>query len=177
VAAVVIRVWDPFVRIAHWSIAVLVVIDLFNDAGANPWHRYIGYAAGALVVMRLAWGLVGSYYARLATMAATARALSAYLGVAKSHRVYPGHNPLGACMAFLLWALLLAVVVTGWMLQLDAFWGNERIENLHAAASYTLAACALIHVTGVLVTSAHTRVNLVTAMITGKKRDTESPVQ
>jgi len=175
-AAVVVRVWDPFVRIAHWSVAALVIIDLLNDAGANPWHRYFGYAAGALVLMRLAWGLCGPQFARLTTMAATARTIGSYLAASKraSRRFYAGHNPLGAWMAFVLWVLLLAVAITGWVLQLDAFWGDERLQTLHAAGAYTLAACATIHVAGVSVTSARTRVNLVKAMITGKKVDSES---
>jgi len=51
-----IRVWDLLVRSVHWSLATLIVIELFNEAGANPWHRYLGYLAAALVVVRLVWG-------------------------------------------------------------------------------------------------------------------------
>src|SRR4051812_22125946 len=122
-----VRVWDPFVRLVHWSVAVLVVIDLLNEAGANPWHRYLGYVAGALVLMRLAWGLIASRHARLSTMAESARTLMRYLSELRTgtHRFYAGHNAAGACMAFTLWALLLVIVTTGWMLQLDAFWGDE----------------------------------------------------
>src|SRR4051812_16745498 len=128
----VIRVWDPCVRLVHWSVALLVACDLFNEAGANPWHRYIGYAAGALVVMRLGWGLAGTQYARLAAMAASARSLPAYLGTPRSggRPQYVAHNPLGAWMAFTLWTLILSLAVTGWMLQLDAFWGDESLQTI-----------------------------------------------
>lgn len=171
-----IGVWDPLVRFVHWSVAVLVAIDLLNEAGANPWHRYFGYAAGALVALRLAWGIFGSHYARLRTMVASARTLKTYFGKSTSptRRFYAGHNPLGACMAFALWALLLAAVITGWMLQLDAFWGDESLQTVHAAAAYALATLAVVHVTGVLVTSAVTHSNLVKAMITGTKVDKDS---
>ena len=173
-----IRVWDPLVRFVHWGVAVLIVIDLLNDAGANPWHRYFGYAAGALVVLRLAWGMFGSPYARLQAMVASARTLKAYFGKSTpARRFYVGHNPLGAWMAFVLWGLLLVVVITGWMLQLDAFWGNESLQSLHAAASYALATSAVVHVAGVLVTSAVTRTNLVKAMITGIKVDKDIPAR
>ena len=77
-------------------------------------------------------------------------------------------------MAFTLWALLLAAVITGWMLQLDAFWGDESLQTLHAAAAYALATLAVVHITGVLVTSAVTHSNLVMAMITGTKVDKDS---
>src|SRR5262249_15119635 len=104
-----IRIWDPLVRVAHWSVAVLVVIDLLNEAGANPWHRYFGYAAGALVVARLAWGLGDSGHARLGAMAGSAKEALPYAQslLAGRARAYAGHNPLGALMACLLWGLIL----------------------------------------------------------------------
>jgi cytochrome b len=175
-AAIAIRAWDPLVRFVHWGLAVLIAVDLLNDAGANPWHRYVGYAAGTLVALRLAWGVLGSQHARLRTMAATARTLPNYLAELRAgmHRFYAGHNPLGACMAFALWGLLIAVVLTGWMLQIDAYWGDETVQTVHKFAAYALAGCAVVHVAGVLTTSRMTRVNLVKAMVTGIKTDRNS---
>jgi len=167
-----IRVWDPLVRVVHWSVACLVVMDLVNEAGANPWHRYLGYACGALVAVRLAWGVIGTPYARLSSIATSARRIGPYLTRSASREVrlfHAGHNPLGAWMALVLWGLILLAVATGWMLQLDAFWGDEAMQTAHAAASYALAGCAVLHVAGVLVTSVLQRTNLVKAMITGSK--------
>ena len=164
-------VWDVFVRSVHWTLAALIAIELFNEAGANPWHRYFGYAAGALVLARLAWGLGPVGEARLARMLGTAREAPAYLGALRGGRTrtYLGHNPLGALMAFMLWALILAVAVTGWMTQLDAFWGEEWLQEFHSVLSYVLAAFAVLHVTGVLVTSRLYRMDLVASMVTGRK--------
>lgn len=164
--------WDPLVRIVHWGVAALVVVELFNEAGANPWHRGLGYAAGALVLIRLAWGLFGPRPARLATMARSARNAIAYARSLSIERgeLAPGHNPLGAWMAFTLWTLVLFAVLTGGMLRLDAFWGEETVEQVHTVASYLLGGCAVLHVAGVVTTSLLYRVNLVAAMITGKKR-------
>jgi cytochrome b len=161
-----VPVWDAFVRVTHWAVAILVVIELANEAGANPWHRYLGYAAAALVLARLAWGLVTRGEARLARMAATATEAAAYL---RAPRAYLGHNPLGALMAFLLWTLILAVGISGWLTQLDAYWGEEWLQQLHEVLAYILGACALLHVGGVLVTSRRYRINLIAAMLTGKK--------
>jgi cytochrome b len=170
-----VSVWDPLVRIAHWSVAILVAVEMLNEAGANPWHRYLGYTAGALVMVRLAWGLCGSRYARLTAMAQRAKHVVPYLRSSQRTKVqdYAGHNPLGACMAFALWLLVLLVVITGGLLQLDAFWGDDTMQAVHAAASYVLAAGALVHVAGVLVTSAVHRTHLVRGMITGKKAHPE----
>ena len=164
-------VWDVFVRTVHWTLAALIAIELFNEAGANPWHRYFGYAAGALVLARLAWGLGPVGEARLARMVGTAREAPAYLGALRAGRTrtYLGHNPLGALMAFMLWALILAVAVTGWMTQLDAYWGEEWLHQLHTVLAYVLGGFAVLHVTGVLVTSRLYRMDLVTSMVTGRK--------
>jgi cytochrome b len=162
-----IRVWDPFVRIAHWSLASLIVVDLVNEAGANPWHRYLGYAAAALVATRLGWGLAASGYARLSTMLVSVGDVATYLRTPAAS--YVGHNPLGALMAFALWGLTSAVALTGWMLGLDSFWGDERLQRVHATLAYTLAAFVGVHICGALAASRAQRQNLVKAMITGNK--------
>jgi cytochrome b len=163
------RVWDPLVRVVHWGLACLVVVELFNEAGANPSHRLLGYAAAALVAIRLGWGLAGSGYARLSTMAASAREIAAYLKALRPAASYVGHNPPGALMAFTLWGLVLLVALTGWMLGLDSFWGDERLQELHATLAYALAVFVVVHVCGALAASHARHENLVKAMITGNK--------
>jgi cytochrome b len=172
------RVWDPWVRFVHWSVATLVFIDLLNEAGANAWHRYLGYAAGILVAARIGWGFFSPHSARLASMVESARQARRYLTsptAREYYASYAGHNPLGALMAFTLWVLVLLTVITGWAQQLDALWGDESVQTMHAAAAYSLAVCAVVHVSGVLVTSVIHRTNLVKAMITGNKRRGSTP--
>lgn len=162
------RVWDPLVRAVHWSVAALVVIDLLNEAGANPWHRYFGYVAAVLVVVRVAWGCARHDCAGLASMVASARRTVSYLR-GRPAADSAGHTPPGALMAFALWALLLLLAVTGWMLGLDAFWGDEQLQQLHAWLAYALAACACMHIAAAIAMSYGQRVNLVKSMITGNK--------
>jgi cytochrome b len=162
-----VRVWDPLVRTIHWGVATLIVIELFNEAGANPWHRYLGYLTAALVVVRLAWGCGDRGYASLTVMAASARKALRYLRQAGARS--PGHTPPGALMAFTLWALVLLVAVTGWMQGLDAFWGEEWLQQLHEALAYALAACACVHIVAAIATSYAQRANLIKSMITGDK--------
>ena len=162
-----IEVWDALVRTIHWSVATLIVVELFNEAGANPWHRYLGYVAAALVVVRLAWGCRPQSHASLAAMLAASRRTLAYFRHPEARAL--GHTPPGALMAFALWALVLLVGLTGWMLGLDAFWGDESLQQIHAALAYVLAACASVHVIAAVATSYAQRVNLVKAMVTGSK--------
>jgi len=166
-----VGVWDPLVRLVHWSVAALVLIDLVDEASANPWHRYFGYAAAALVVLRLAWGMLDSGHARLAAIWTSVRRALPYSAEYLRGRaeIYVGHNPLGALMAASLWALILLVALTGWMQRLDAFWGDEWLHDLHRTLAYVLAACSVAHVAGAVATSAIQRTNLTRAMITGRK--------
>lgn len=162
-----IKVWDSLVRSMHWSLATLIVVELFNEAGANPWHRYLGYLAAALVVARLAWGLGDRGHASLASMAASARRAPSCFARAGSRPM--GHTPPGALMAFALWTLVLLVAVTGWMLGLDAFWGEEWLQQIHEVLAYTLASLAVVHIAAAIIASYAQRVNLVKSMITGNK--------
>ena len=59
-------VWDPVVRLFHWSLVACVLLNQFVlEAGETP-HRWVGYAAAALVGLRLLWGVIGSRHARFA---------------------------------------------------------------------------------------------------------------
>ena len=148
-----------------------MLVELFNEAGANPWHRYLGYAAAAIVAARLAWGLVTRGEARLARIVATATQARAYAMALRAGERwrYLGHNPLGALMTLALWALVLVVGMTGWMTQLDAFWGDEGLHDVHAMLAYALGLAAAVHVGGVLVSSRLYGVNLPASMVTGRK--------
>ena len=164
-------VWGVGVRLLHWTLALLVVIELFNEAGANPWHRYLGYAVAAAVVARLAYGLLRAGYADPRAMLSLAWRAPSYardLRAGRSTR-FVGHNPLGAVMALTIWTLVLFLGLTGWLLQLDAFWGEEWLQQTHTVAAYALGACALLHVGGVWLTSRVYRTNLAISMVTGRK--------
>ncbi|HEY5899687.1 MAG TPA: cytochrome b/b6 domain-containing protein [Burkholderiales bacterium] len=165
-------VWDLGVRLAHWVLALLIVVDLFNEAGANPWHRYLGYAAAALVVVRLAYGWRLGGHPDPRAMLALARRAPAYASDLRAggRARFVGHNPLGALMAFAVWALVLSLALTGWMLQLDSFWGEDWLQDTHALAAYALGGLIVVHVGGVWFTSRAYGTNLAVSMITGRKR-------
>ena len=58
-------VWDGWIRLVHWSVVVLLGVSYASiQAGWMKTHYASGYAVLALVLFRLAWGLVGSDTAR-----------------------------------------------------------------------------------------------------------------
>nr|WP_294864037.1 cytochrome b/b6 domain-containing protein [uncultured Pseudogulbenkiania sp.] len=166
-----IRVWDRFVRFFHWALAGGILANLLLLEEGDPPHRWVGYAAAALVLARIGWGFIGSRHARFADFFPTPSRLAEHWRVLRQGRDdhHPGHNPLGALMMLALMALVLALGVTGYLMGTDAYWGEEWLENLHEALANTLTACVGLHVLAALLMSRLSRVNLVRAMVTGIK--------
>lgn len=165
-------VWDPVVRLFHWSLVACVLLNQFVlEAGETP-HRWVGYAATALVGLRLLWGVIGSHHARFADWWPTPARLRAHVRglLAGQPDDHPGHNPLGALMMLALMALVLALGVTGWLQGTDAFFGEEWLQELHEGLANTLLMAAGVHAAAALVMGRLQRVTLVRAMVTGVKR-------
>ncbi len=165
-------VWDPLVRIFHWTVVLGVALNSFVlNTGKAP-HRYVGYAVVAALVVRILWGFVGSAHARFSDFVTTPQAvLSHLLAVARRRdRRYLGHNPAGAAMMLALMGLLAITCLTGWMQGLDAFWGEEWVQEAHEIAANLILVMAALHVLGAIAESLSHRENLVLAMITGRKR-------
>ncbi|RMD64864.1 MAG: cytochrome B [Alphaproteobacteria bacterium] len=171
-----IKVWDPIVRIFHWSLVGSFAIAWVTADEWDDLHEWAGYAAAALVLFRLVWGLIGPRHARFSEFVKPPRTVIAYLKnvVAGRERRYLGHNPAGGAMIVALLCLLLGTSFTGWLATTDAFWGNEWIEELHETLANGLLLLVGLHVAGVLLASIRHHENLVRAMITGRKRATAS---
>lgn len=180
------KVWDPVVRLFHWTTLVLFCAAYASaELGQNEIHLVVGYILAAVLVGRIVWGFVGSQYARFINFlygpVATLRYAQSLIDGQPEH--YPGHNPLGAAMVFALLGLLSLLVVTGLILTaalefegpllfLNRFIDDAtayRILGVHHLAVNVVLACVFFHVLGVGLASWQHHENLVLAMITGKK--------
>lgn len=167
-----VKVWDPLVRIFHWS---LVALFTFSFVTGDEWksaHILSGYAIGSLLVIRILWGLVGTRHARFASFTYSPRTIMAFLKDSLSMKAkrYVGHNPAGGAMVILLIAMISGIVTTGYMMTTDTFWGIEWVEDVHKALVYSTLGLIVLHVAGVVLASLEHRENLARAMITGWKR-------
>ena len=162
-----VAAWDAAVRLLHWSLAALVLLDFFIDDG-GLLHRNLGYAAAGVVVARWLWGMLDGGIAAVATPKPSLRATLSYLRLGTPRT--PGHDPLGLWMVWLLWLLVLLLGVTGWMSRLDAFWGDDRLRDIHAWLADALLIAVAVHLTGIVAMSWRWRENLVAAMLSGRKR-------
>jgi cytochrome b len=161
-------VWDAVVRLLHWLLAGLVFYCWIQDDGGQV-HRAVGYVAAGAVVARLLWAatLAGGV-GRLESLKPSVSSTLSFLR-ARAPRCI-GHDPLGLWMVWLLWSLVLLLALTGWMSRLDAFWGDERLQNIHAWLADGLLAAVALHLLGVGAMSWRWSENLPGAMLTGRKR-------
>jgi cytochrome b len=170
-----ILVWDLPTRAAHWLLVALVAWAVYDDSG-GPAHRYVGYAAVAVVLCRVTWGFIGRGPGRIAAWFPSPRGtldyLAALLENGKPSR-HLSHNPLGAWMALFLWFLVLLLGITGFISRTDAFWGDEWLQELHAMISTVLLWSVAIHVLAAIAMSLAHKENLVVAMLNGRKRRDE----
>jgi len=164
--------WDGLVRLLHWLLAALVAVDLVRDDGDHT-HRLVGYAAVVVVLARLGWAAVVRSHGSLAGLRPSVSQSLVYLRLLL--RGQPprslGHNPLGLWMIWLLWILVLLLGLTGWMSRLDAFWGDERMHDLHAFLADLLLVAVILHLAGVATMSWLWKENLPASMINGFKRE------
>jgi cytochrome b len=167
-----VRVWDPLVRIFHWSLVGLFAFSYFTGDEWKKAHIYSGYAVMGLIAFRVIWGLVGSRHARFKDFLYSPRTILAFLGdtVRMRAKRYLGHNPAGGVMVFALLLTVSAIAGTGYMMTTDAYWGVEWVEEVHEAAVNVALGLIALHVLGVVLASLEHRENLVRSMLTGRKR-------
>ena len=121
--------WDPAVRIFHWSLVAAFATAWLTGDEESRRHELAGYAVIGLVSIRIAWGFVGTKYARFRDFVYRPSTVLAYareMLTGKSKR-YLGHNPLGGMMIVALPPSLLAAGVTGLVLQ----GAEETRKELH----------------------------------------------
>lgn len=167
-----VKVWDPFVRMFHWSLAGLFLLAYATGDEMENVHIAAGYAIAGLLVLRIVWGFVGPRHARFSDFVRSPRAVVAYMRDTALLRAprHLGHNPAGGAMVLALIVVLIGTCTTGYMMTTDTFWGAKWVEEVHEAFVSLTIGLVVVHVLGVLVASFEHRESLVKAMITGRKR-------
>jgi cytochrome b len=177
-----VKVWDPLVRLFHWSLPVAFVVAYLTQEQAYDTHLAAGYTILGLVLVRLVWGFIGTRHARFGDFVRGPRAVVGYLKALAAGRAprYLGHNPAGGAMILALIATLLVIALSG--IALDAaenragplggtqlFLYLDPIMTVHAWSSDLALVLIAVHVLAVIHASRALGENLVRAMITGRK--------
>jgi cytochrome b len=179
-------VWDLPTRLFHWSLVLLVGLNLFlispRGGASTVIHFVAGYGIAGLLVFRLFWGFIGSRHSRFSDFVRPWPRLRDYLK--RLMRFDPphstGHNPVGGWMILALIFFLLLMILTG------LFGANRRAAGplaswlgagtaglaggLHSLLSSLLIGLVVVHIAGVFGEWLLTGENLIRAMVTGLKR-------
>jgi cytochrome b len=188
-----IKVWDPLVRIFHWSLVATFFIAWLSGDEWERVHVAAGYTVAGLVAFRLVWGLIGTQHARFSDFVYSPATVITYLKDLAAHRArrYLGHNPAGGWMVVALLVSLALTTLTGMMAHgtftvtfslispamahgrkghdEDEDEGEELFEETHEFFAHLTLLLVAVHVAGVFVSSLLHRENLVRAMVTGRK--------
>lgn len=167
-----VPVWDPLVRLIHWSLALTILLNGAITEEESKMHEWVGYVALGLVGVRLLWALIGPPQARFSAFPPSpTQALRHLRSVLSGDRaVHLSHNPLGALMVYNLWLTVIALGVSGYMMTTIRFFGIDWVEDVHELAFDWLLLSIALHVAGVAFDSWRSGVSLVRSMINGRKR-------
>ena len=178
-----ILVWDLPTRIFHWSLATCFFgawITHEMEASGFWLHTIFGYSALTLVLWRLAWGFVGTHYARFRNFVRGPAATLAYLRAATSRPLTAqvGHSPSGAWAIIAMLALIVLQAGSGlfnggellmegpWYHAIPG-WAKDFFHELHELGFNTLLGLVGLHLAAILFYAIRKKQNLVPAMITG----------
>ncbi|MNG83773.1 hypothetical protein D3C76_373560 [compost metagenome] len=168
-----VKLWDPLLRLCHWSFAIVFIANYFFNEEGEDWHQWLGYYALGCVVVRVVWGFVGPPSARWTDFWPTPTRLAdharALVGGQPYHRL--GHTPIGALAMLLMLVSIAGLGLTGWASQeVDALWGVDWPMDLHSFLADALLVLVCVHVLAAIVESVRHRENLPLSMITGRRR-------
>ncbi|RMH17561.1 MAG: cytochrome B [Gammaproteobacteria bacterium] len=133
-----IKVWDPLVRIFHWTLLASFSIAYLSSESSGDLHILSGYAVAGLIAFRLVWGLIGSRHARFTDFVRGPGQVKAYLKDIINGRPkrYLGHNPAGGAMIVAMLFMLVLISYTG--LKVYGLEGHGPLAVAEGAASAPL---------------------------------------
>ena len=189
-----VLVWSQWIRLAHWSIALCVLILMATGwlvanapsvaAGASDLHAYAASVLMAGLALRI-WLLVadrgvGGWEALVparTSLPAMKQMLMFYftLGKAPLPNWY-GHNPLWVPVYALLYLFLVVMVVTGLVMPESPVFAGFYLPGIHRAFTTIIAGVALVHLIAVVLHDIKGKHDDVSAMLNGHKLfETQKP--
>lgn len=181
-----ISVWDPSIRLFHWTLGGAFAIAYIVGDARLHLHMLAGGIVAGLLLYRLIWGWAGPRHALFSDFVRRPGEVGRHVrdllrGRAARH---VGHTPAGGVMTLMLMSLLALLVITGLLLDgaelmsgplaaLPRFGDGmalAMLADVHGMLADALVVLVILHVAGVLLESLLHRENLILAMVTGRKR-------
>ena len=170
------QIYDLPTRIFHWIFASLFVVAFFiaknvdDESPIFSYHMFAGLMLGFIVSLRLLWGVIGTKYARFSSFALHPSDLAYYIkGVLiGSKKKWPGHNPASSWAAIIMFALAIALGITGLLMTSG---DKEIYEDVHEILANAFLITVLLHIAGVILHAFRHQDAIILSMIDGKKQN------
>lgn len=191
------RAWDPIIKLTHWGVVTAVIANaIFTEEGSG-WHIWVGYGLAGLLGLRLLSGLIGPAEARFSAFPPSPKRALAHIGeICRGEVVrHRSHNPLGAMMAYAIWATLLVIAGSGIAMsgpppadpnavsgergesgkgeggeEASEDEGEELFEEMHEIAVNLLYVLIALHLAGVVFETRRSGREIVGSMVPGGNR-------
>lgn len=170
-------VYDLPTRLFHVLFAgsfvtAFTIANVSEHSPAFPYHMLAGALLGALVLLRVLWGIAGTRYARFSSFELDPARLGEYFRAmfGRGGRTWAGHNPASSWAALIMLGLAGGLVITG-VLMIN---GREQYEDIHELLANAFLAVALLHVAGVIVHQLRHRDAFAFSMVDGRKQVAEA---
>ena len=192
-----VKVWDIWVRLFHWSFAITVGYLLISgETGFKfiDWHRRAGEINLCLILFRVAWGFSGSSTARLLPLFRSLRDVVSHLGSLFKRRgetVHQyGHNAAGGYAVLVLLLVVAIQCITGMFIADEdefiegRFYGvfssdvGDFLYEVHHLNAHLIQILVLVHIAMILFYWLYAKTNLIKPMLTGfgvNSNDTREP--
>ncbi|MFW6028184.1 MAG: cytochrome b/b6 domain-containing protein [bacterium] len=123
-------VWDPLVRVFHWSLVGAFALAWLTGDELERLHEVTGYVIVGLLGIRIVWGVVGTTHARFSDFLYRPCTVVRNLGDTARFRAkrYLGHSPAGGAMVIALMLTLAVTAGTGILMTTN---GGEWLEEIH----------------------------------------------
>jgi len=170
-----VLVYDLPTRAFHWLFAgffltAFALANLVDDESARfSLHMLAGLGMVFVLLLRLAWSLVGTRHARLRDLDLRPTHLFAYLKGALSGgaRRWIGHNPASSWAAVAMAGLALGLGATGLLMATGG--ESDALEEAHELMANAFLVVVLLHLAGIAVHVLRHRDRLPATMVTGRK--------
>lgn len=169
------KAYDFPVRIFHWIFAFLFVLSfsiaqlIDDDSTLYAYHMLSGMLMFSIVILRLAWGFVGSKTSKFNSFKLKPSDFIGYIYsiMSTKSKRYLGHNPASSYAAIFMMVFSIGMCLTGLLMATRI--NKSFFEEIHELIANGFLVVVLLHITGALLHQIRHNDGMILSMLNGKK--------